>query len=58
MQRIVLESNRIGQISEEETKKALDGIQKDFPSGIPECGADALRFGLLSYDVKGKFLVY
>lgn len=22
---------------------------KDFPNGIPECGADALRFALVSY---------
>jgi valyl-tRNA synthetase len=27
---------------------------KDFPDGIPECGADALRFGLLAYTVQGR----
>ena len=26
----------------------------DFPDGIPECGADALRFGLLAYTVQGR----
>lgn len=26
----------------------------DFPSGIPECGTDALRFGLLAYTVQGR----
>ncbi|CAM9956367.1 unnamed protein product, partial [Hapterophycus canaliculatus] len=26
----------------------------DFPQGIPECGADALRFGLLAYTVQGR----
>ena len=26
----------------------------DFPEGIPECGSDALRFGLLAYTVQGR----
>jgi hypothetical protein len=28
--------------------------QKDFKDGIPECGADALRFGLLAYTLQGR----
>jgi valyl-tRNA synthetase len=28
--------------------------ETDFPDGIPECGADALRFGLLAYTVQGR----
>ena len=32
-------------------KKAQEA---DFPNGIPECGADALRFGLLAYTVQGR----
>ena len=28
--------------------------EQDFPEGIPECGADALRFGLLAYTVQGR----
>jgi valyl-tRNA synthetase len=27
-------------------------MQKKLPEGIPECGADALRFGLLAYMVQ------
>ncbi|XP_027069479.2 valine--tRNA ligase, mitochondrial 1-like isoform X1 [Coffea arabica] len=32
-----------------ELEKAKEGQVKDFPNGIPECGADALRFALVSY---------
>ncbi|KAL8036187.1 hypothetical protein ABFS82_12G140100 [Erythranthe guttata] len=32
-----------------ELKTAKEGQKKDFPKGIPECGADALRFALVSY---------
>lgn len=31
--------------------------KKDFPKGIPECGADALRFALCSYKAQGKWPV-
>ena len=51
MQDVVRESNKAGHVSERELPKALDGLRKDFPSGIPECGADALRYGLCMYDV-------
>ena len=30
--------------------------ETDFPEGIPECGADALRFGLLAYTVQVRHL--
>jgi len=35
-----------------EIKKAIADKNKDFPTGIPECGTDALRFGLMSYMVQ------
>ena len=40
-------------LSKEEIRIARDGQKKDFPQGIPECGTDALRFTLCSYDFKG-----
>lgn len=32
-----------------EEKKSIEEKKKDYPSGIGECGSDALRFGLLAY---------
>jgi valyl-tRNA synthetase len=34
--------------------KAVESQTTDFPEGIPECGADALRFGLLAYTSQGR----
>lgn len=45
---------RKGNLKESEIKIATAGQQKDYPKGIPECGADALRFGLLAYTVQGR----
>ena len=39
-------------LAEGERKKASAGLAKDFPKGIPRCGADALRIGLLNDEVK------
>ena len=38
-----------GNLDPTELKVAKEGQKKDFPNGIPECGADALRFALVSY---------
>lgn len=38
-----------GNLPENELKKAIEFQKKDFPNGIPTCGADSLRFTLLSY---------
>ena len=38
-----------GNLDHREVSRATDALKKDFPSGIPKCGADALRFTLLSY---------
>lgn len=37
---------------ESEVKEAEVEKKKKFPQGIPECGTDALRFGLLSYMIQ------
>jgi valyl-tRNA synthetase len=43
-----------GNLPEKEITKAKEGQKRDFPEGIPECGADALRFGLLAYTLQGR----
>ncbi|PKI26168.1 hypothetical protein CRG98_049143, partial [Punica granatum] len=41
-----------GNLDPRERTIAKTGLARDFPNGIPECGADALRFALLSYTTK------
>lgn len=43
-----------GNLDPKEVVRAKKLQQTDFPNGIAECGADALRFGLLSYTLQGK----
>lgn len=38
-----------GNLDPSELSRAKDIQKRDFPNGIPECGADALRFALVSY---------
>ncbi|KAK8381478.1 hypothetical protein O3P69_018508 [Scylla paramamosain] len=37
-------------------EEVLTGIRRNFPTGIPECGADALRFTLCSTNFKNQLL--
>jgi valyl-tRNA synthetase len=48
------EKLRSGNLPEKEVKKAIEGQKMEYPEGMPECGADGLRFGLLSYTVQGR----
>lgn len=43
-----------GNLPAKEVEKSKKDQAEDFPDGIPECGSDALRFGLLAYTVQGK----
>ena len=45
---------RNGNLPEKEIKKAIAGQKEEYPDGMPQCGADGLRFGLLSYTVQGR----
>jgi len=43
-----------GNLPEKEIKRGLSAQKEQFPDGIPECGADALRFGMLAYTLQGR----
>ena len=43
-----------GNLPKKEVERAKKNNQEEFPAGIPECGSDALRFGLLAYTVQGR----
>ncbi|KAJ1863978.1 valine--tRNA ligase [Coemansia sp. RSA 2703] len=42
-----------GNLDPREVAKAKEGQRIDFPSGIPQCGSDALRFTLCAYTSAG-----
>ncbi|KAJ5818227.1 valine--tRNA ligase [Penicillium riverlandense] len=43
----------LGNLADKEVATATKYQKKAFPKGIPECGADALRFALVSYTTGG-----
>jgi valyl-tRNA synthetase len=43
-----------GNLPAKEIELAKRGQTAEFPDGIPECGSDALRFGLLAYTLQGR----
>lgn len=43
-----------GNLAPAEIQKAQAGQKADYPNGIPQCGADALRFTLLAYNPSGR----
>ncbi|MCJ1478726.1 hypothetical protein MMC13_007410 [Lambiella insularis] len=44
---------KVGNLDPKEVVTATKFQKSAFPDGIPECGADALRFGLVSYSTGG-----
>eukprot|EP00250_Pteridium_aquilinum_P018434 c24085_g1_i3 orf=257-3421(-) len=43
-----------GNLDKSEIEKARGGMTTDFPNGIDECGADALRFALVAYTAQSE----
>ncbi|XP_055913811.1 valine--tRNA ligase [Eupeodes corollae] len=56
LQEDIHQSHKSGILGPEELKKSIKGLQKMFPSGIPECGTDALRFTVCSHNIKSHFI--
>lgn len=50
----LLQGLRLGNLALKEVKTAENGMKENFKNGLPECGADALRFGLLDYTKQGR----
>ena len=50
----LIEKIKAGNLPPQEILKSIEEKKKEFKSGIPDCGADALRFGLLAYTVQGR----
>ena len=45
---------KAGNLRASEVKRAEEAFKNDFPEGMPRCGTDALRVGLLAYTVQGR----
>ncbi|KAM9927369.1 hypothetical protein OXX59_002588 [Metschnikowia pulcherrima] len=45
---------KVGNLDPKEIEKAAAGQKQSYPSGIPECGTDALRFALCAYTTGGR----
>jgi valyl-tRNA synthetase len=43
-----------GNLDPNELKKGLEATKREYPEGIAQCGADALRFGLLAFSAQGR----
>jgi valyl-tRNA synthetase len=50
----LLKKLEAGNLPAKEVERSKKDQEADFPDGIPECGSDALRFGLLAYTVQGR----
>lgn len=50
------EKLKVGNLDPKELARATKSQNTSFPNGIPECGADALRFALVNYTTGGEHL--
>lgn len=50
----IIQKLHAGNLRQSELERAVKDKSEDFPEGIPACGADALRYGLLAYTKQGQ----
>ena len=50
----LIQTLREGNLSKNELERSIKEKKKEFPEGLPECGADSLRLGLMSYLIQGR----
>jgi valyl-tRNA synthetase len=50
------EQLRMSNLDPKEYERAQRGLHDDYPTGIPECGTDALRFAFCAYANQGIFI--
>ena len=50
----MIEQLKKGNLPEKEFQRSEKEKKKEYPQGIPACGADALRIGLMSYMIQGR----
>ena len=50
----LIQALRDGNLGKNELERSIKEKQKEFPEGLPECGADSLRLGLMSYLIQGR----
>ena len=50
----LIQALKDGNLGKNELKRSMKEKQEEFPEGLPECGADSLRLGLMSYLIQGR----
>lgn len=51
---VLIQKLKDSNLSEKAINTGIEGKKKEFPDGIPACGSDAMRLGLLSYTIQGR----
>jgi len=51
---LLIEKLKTSNLKPEEVSKSIEEKKRSFPEGMPECGADGLRLGLLAYTIQGR----
>ena len=51
---VLIQKLRESNLTPASIEKGIEGKKKEFPDGIPPCGSDAMRIGLLSYTIQGR----